>query len=372
MKKIRSFREFINEQSETPEVSAATGADSAGTTPLPGSKPETEREKKSRIAASLVKSLFGNLGDLSKSIDANVPVTKEIKESLPYKGCGATTPYPLQKNPISVKTFKILLDYLQAKGAGSYSRAIKDLEEKRSVIIGVRNKLDVKKDAANQDRFTDALYLIPQNAKDEDILVPYQITTSPSLSYFGDNPINPKGTGIKLPGDTLYYLREASLPHGTYKMMVEGESIKVGRFPVGVKKFETYKPVDTFTENTGMHIHRSSTKGEGICIGPWSAGCQVFSDGDEFKDFISKAEQQTINNNRFYYALIELDSIPNDVMQNAMKGISTQPVLASTETPSATSAPSATGPQKPQATAGTGEEKKMSPIEQYKKKKGIA
>jgi hypothetical protein len=105
-------------------------------------------------------------------------------------------------------------------------------------------------------------------------------------------------------------------------MMVEGEKVKVGRYPIGITKFETYKPADVYTENCGMEIHRSSTKGEGICVGPWSAGCQVFSDYEEWKEFIAKAEKEQMNNGKFIYALIQLDDIPDDVMNNAIKGVS--------------------------------------------------
>lgn len=314
-KSILSFKEYINEQ----ESNSATD------------RPETDREAKSRIAASLVKSLFGNFPGITGGVDSNIKITKEVKESLPYKGCGATEPYKIDKKPISLKAFKILLEYLQSKGVANYTRVINELKEKRAAVIGFRNKLDVKKEAANQDRFTDSLYFIPQNAKDDETFIPYQITTSPSLAYYGNKPLNPKGTGIKLPGDTLYYLQDRDIGHGKYKMMVEGESIKVGRYPVGVTKFDTYAPSDKYTENCGMQIHRSSTKGVGICVGPWSGGCQVFADVNEFNDFINKAQSQTNNSGKFFYGLIQLDDIPKDVMDNALKGIDTSAPIASTQ-----------------------------------------
>ena len=103
-------------------------------------------------------------------------------------------------------------------------------------------------------------------------------------------------------------------------MMVEAEKIKVGRYPIGVTKFETYKPADISEENCGMQIHRSSTKGVGVCVGPWSAGCQVFSDNSEWEEFISKAEKETMNNSKFIYALIQLDDI-QEALPSALMGI---------------------------------------------------
>jgi hypothetical protein len=407
-KSVLSFDEYFLNEDNFGVTGSTTTSDDAGS-----GRPETEREAKSRIAAGLVKGLFGGVQGLTGSIDSTIELTPEVKESVPYKGCGASEPFKLERTPISLKTFKILLKYLQDKNVGEYSRAIKELDEKRAVIIGVRNRLNVKKDAANQDRFIDALYFIPGNADDgEPILagatgatggelaintgsagakeskilsfnifskiyeedqdpfkntrdlslpklsisetegasgavtgasaqdsflgsgstatnvnlgdkfVPYQITTVPSLAFYGKKPLNPKGTGIKLPGDTIYYLKESTLGTEKYKMLVEGEKIKVGRYPVGVTKYETYKPAGEFTEDCGMQIHRSSTKGVGVCVGPWSAGCQVFADYDEFKDFISKAEREQMNAGKFIYALIQLDDIEEKVLQDAMNGVS--------------------------------------------------
>lgn len=365
-KKVLTFREYVNEQ-ESPETTPETTEQG----------PESEREAKSRIAKTLIKGIFGDVSGVMGGIDTMIELTPEVKEALPYKGCGASEPYPLNKQPLSAKSIEILLKYLDSQGKGDYKRAIKELEEGRSIIMGLRNKIDVKDDSANNDRFTDALYLVPQGAikkddktiasaaeertkkeaeekaKAEELakkakedplarikqkkkkpeepkeespveigekIIPYQITTTPSLAYYGEKPLNPKGTGIKLPGDTLYYLKDHKLQHGQYKMMVEGEPIEVGRYPIGVTKFETYKPAKKSKESTGMHIHRSSTKGKGICVGPWSAGCQVFDDGNEYDDFISKASNQTNNGNRFIYALVELDDIPDNVMEKALKG----------------------------------------------------
>jgi hypothetical protein len=276
--------------------------------------PETERQAKSRIAASVIQNVFGEIEGLTGGIDSNIEQTEEVKESLPYRGCGASEPYPLEKKPIKVGALKKILEYLNEENKADYSRTIDELEEGRSVMVGFRNKLGVKKESSNQDRFVDALYFIPQGAKDEDTIIPYQITTVPSLAYYGKKPMNPAGTGIKLPGETLYYLRENELNHGKYKMMVESEPIEVGRYEIGVDKFDTYKPSKKSKERTGMHIHRSSTKGKGVCVGPWSAGCQVFSDPEEWKDFISKAEEQSNNGPKFLYSLVELDSIPDQKM----------------------------------------------------------
>lgn len=487
-RKILSFNKFLLEQEDAGATGSSTSTTATTETPK---APETEREAKSRIAMGIIKDVFGDVG-LTGGVDSIIDQTKEVKESLPYKGCGASEPFKLEKTPLSVMTIKILLDYLQKKGVGDYSRSITELKEKRAVMIGIRNKIDVKKDSANQDRFCDAIYFIPGNAKDgsesagatgatgpgilgqknesinlldlvddrimqletvsesglwsfqdfyemseerqflinnrhlleynevseeefiklyEDFLgigkflgkawdtgksavkwvgkkvglvdddkpkskynidaedapskkkevaaatgptgptgptppsdlgdkiEPYQITTVPSLAYYGKKPMNPKGVGIKMPGDTLYILQESTLGgKEKYKMMVEGEQIKVGRYPVGVTKYETYKPSDVTKESCGMQIHRSSTKGVGVCVGPWSAGCQVFSDYTEWQDFIAKADKESMNSKKFFYALIQLDDIPREVLESALIGLPYGEPSPVAEQPAATGA----------------------------------
>ena len=319
MRKILDFKGFLFEQEEGPATAA----------------PETDREKQSRIARGIVSNLFGDMQGLTGGSDSLID-TKDpvIKSAGPYVACGGE-PYKINKTGISVKTFKILLNYVQnledsKKYGANYDRTIKDLEQKRSVMIAFRNKIEVKKQ--NQDKFTDALYLIPQDAKDTDLITPWQITTAPSLAYYGNKPLNPQGTGIKLPGDTLYYIQSHKLGHGTYVMGVEGEAIRAGRYEVGTTKYDTYHPVKSFEkQNCGMEIHRSSTTAISPCIGPWSGGCQVFCDINEFNDFISKAQAQTVNSKRFFYAIIELDMIPDNIMNDAMKGLSSEEAIAKKE-----------------------------------------
>lgn len=400
-KRVLKFKEYLIKE----ELDTLTNQVDKNTTIANPNAPETEEAAKSRIAKGLISNLFGDISGIEGGVDELIEQTPEVKESRPYKGCGQNSPYEMEKNPMAVETAKILLEYLDSTGKGDYKRALKELEENRSLVLGVRNKIDVKKESANNDRFTDALYLFPQGASKEsekylkaasekraeeekkrkekeaanqkksidnplakmkrkdggkkekekddvdlgEEFMPYQITTSPSLAYYGDKPVNPKGTGIKLPGDTIYYLQDRKLGHGKYKMMVEGEPINVGRYPIGVKKMDTYLPANKHKENTGMHIHRSSTKGKGVCIGPWSAGCQVFDDINEYDDFIKKAEKQTNNGKKFIYALIQLDDIPDSVMEKAMIGErasdSVAP-LANTETETEKGATGAPGKDK--------------------------
>lgn len=249
--------------------------------------------------------------------DSLIKLTKEVKKRMPYKNENCKNRYEMKKTKLSVIGIKKILEYLQKENKGNYKRTLKDLKNKKSVIIGLRNKLEIKK--RNQDKFIDALYFIPSKAEDEDMIIPYQITTTPSLYYYGSEPLNNQGTAIKVPGETLYTLKEADIGHGRYKMLIESEPVDIRRYPIGTTKFKTYKPSNIlYDQHPGLHIHKSSDD-MGICIGPWSAGCQVFASGIEYDEFINKLEKSTNNDNKFFYALIELDDIPQELLKKAVK-----------------------------------------------------
>jgi len=311
LKRLKKFQQFILEQEEA------------------GTSTETDAQAKSRIARSLIKSIFG--GDIKGvGVDSLIDDTDETKESLPYKGCGRSAPYQINKQDLPVSFFSGIMKSLQDKNGLDYSRASNDLENGKGIIVGIRNRLETKKQEG--DAFCDALYFIPEKSKPEDIISPYQITTCPSLAYYGNKPLSSQGTAIKAPGDFLYLLRENELKHGKYKMLIEGEPSKFYRYAKGTTKFETYKPGEMKTESIGLLIHRSS-KNKGVCVGPWSGGCQVFDELSKFDEFIKKLESQSSNQGRFYYSLIEMDSIPEDIFDKLAKG---EPIVASAEKKSET------------------------------------
>jgi hypothetical protein len=133
-KNILSFKQFLNE-----DVNSSTdGSSESATGDSSFKRPETEREAKSRIAQGIVRSIFGDVEGLTGGFDSIIDQTKEVKESLPYKGCGISDPFKLEKTPLSVPTIKILLEYLNEKGVGRYDRALKEIEEKRRACASTR------------------------------------------------------------------------------------------------------------------------------------------------------------------------------------------------------------------------------------------
>lgn len=299
-------------------------------------------------------SRFGNEGtegDFDKASEYQVQ---------PYKGCGASAPYGVKSipemdlglnksNQIALGKARTIaaLKVLNDKGRGDYKRALEDIKNGKSVLIGIRRKLEERK--KNDDLFCDYIgFLGPKETDKDKQTILFPGTTCPSLAYFGPKPLNEKGTGIKAPGDTLYILKEwkpASEKIPAYKALVEGESVQVYRYPKGINSYEkagTYKPGSVMKENVGMQIHRSSTGNtEGICVGPWSAGCQVLGKGSDFSSLISMCEGT--GQDKFIYALFQEDDYLEfkeeiEKVKKQIEGENTSRQIASKETKPATGA----------------------------------
>jgi len=60
----------------------------------------------------------------------------------------------------------------------------------------------------------------------------------------------------------------------------------------------------------GINIHQAKNKGETYKVDRWSAGCQVFKNATEFKNFIELCKKaQQIFGNSFTYTLLTQEDI---------------------------------------------------------------
>jgi hypothetical protein len=332
MYKLKKFHQFfaINEQESSKEAGDAV---------------------KSGVV-SIIKNAFKAKGiDVGEGTESDLDKASEY-QSAPYNGCGASAPYSsngikeMELVPNAGGFFTMgksrvaaMLQVLNEKGKGDYKRAISELKEGKAILIGVRRKFTERK--PNDDLFCDFIGAT-KKAEDPDKQARFfPGTTCPSLAFYGNKPLNEKGVGIKAPGDTLYILGEWKPPSGkipAYKALKEGEPVNIYRYPKGITSYEkggSYKPGQIMKEPTGMHVHRSSTGNvEGICVGPWSAGCQVLSKGDNFDALISRCEES--GQDKFIYALVQEDDYLEfkaeiDKMREKIKN--EQPSVASSTPP---------------------------------------
>jgi len=289
-KRIHSFYEYLNEQEKKKEELPKTGND----------------------AYNYAKTMFGAfLQDKGfKDNDfSTIADTKETKGGLPYTACG-TEGYKFEPSEGTNKQFVDLFLTGPYSKQVEYAEIFKQLSEsnnKKIFLLGIREKLDVKK--IQGDKFIDKIAIIDPNKPTEKV-VSYQITTCPSLTFYSDpaNTMNQSGVAIMQPGVTKYKvgIHRKGKP-GEHEALVQSGEMVINRYDLNTKEFQTYAPGKPEKgADYGINIHRSSQQ-RGVCVGPWSAGCQVFSDGTEFQTFMNTVKGASVNGGEFLYVLMEKD-----------------------------------------------------------------
>ena len=187
----------------------------------------------------------------------------------------------------------------KAKGYAFFTRGQYNLN-----IIGVRS--DNKNKVTNL--FDDVLVVVYKTPTGKWQKVAYPITTEPGLYYMTKGQINKKGTSILVPGQ-YRGCWELGKHKGQYKALVQKKPVKVYR---DGNKDETYDmcaaSIDTGV--FGINIHRSNEFTQAHLVNSYSAGCQVFSDPNDFRRFIALCEKQReLYGNSFTYTLLNESDI---------------------------------------------------------------
>jgi len=291
MRRIQTFEDYINEQEKSTEKDILGGINAA------------------EMAKGMMAAALQNLG--IKTNYSDIAETPETKAGKAYTACGSA-PYVFKP---SESTNQDLINlFKDAKGAfakdvkyAEIHRILEDPNNKKIFLVGVREALSVK--LREGDKFVDKMIIVDPNAPAEKV-VSYQITTCPSVSYYGDmkRTMNKDGVAIMQPGVTKYTvgIHRKGTPT-QHEALIQAGEMNIERFKVGSTELDKYNPgnPDKGSEY-GINIHKSSQE-LGVCVGPWSAGCQVFANGTDFANFMSKMKGTTANGNSFLYALIEND-----------------------------------------------------------------
>lgn len=300
MRKIYSFHEYIREQEEKKEDNKSNDK---GTKGLLGGLDA------GGIATAMMSAAFKKLGFEDKDY-SRTEETEETKAGKPYMSCG-TTPYTFK--PIEATNQQII--DLFKDPSGKFAKDVRYADISKEVnansqklfIIGVREELSVKK--REGDKFVDKIAIVDPSKPAEKV-VSYQATTSPSVEYYSDpkRSLNSNGVAIMQPGVSSYKIGIHKKGSPTqHEALVQDGEMEINRFEISVPKIETYEPGKADKDDSyGINIHRSSND-RGVCVGPYSAGCQVFADGKDFQDFMSKLKASGANGEKFLYVLIQND-----------------------------------------------------------------
>ena len=169
-------------------------------------------------------------------------------------------------------------------------------------IIGIRSK------EKKSNKFDDTMLLIYKNKKKEWEVQSSVITTDPGEKYLV-HPMNKKGTAIMVPNQYrgIYKIDTHARHNSKFAheaLCQRGNVVKVWR-DGNRDKILDHDP-ETLDEGWfGINIHRSKV-GEASYVGSYSAGCQVFKNGTDFKFFMNTVKRSAeLYGNSFSYTLLE-------------------------------------------------------------------
>ncbi len=163
-------------------------------------------------------------------------------------------------------------------------------------LVGVRN-MD-----GRVNKFDDMLLMICRDNHKRWIVDSYQITTDPGL-YWLHHPMNVDGTAILCPNQYRGAYR-IDKHRGKYDALCQlGAPVTVWRDD---NRDSTYN-MDDDTKDTGffgINIHKAGRNSTNV--NKWSAGCQVFKNDGDFKEFMTTMQiAKDRFGNSFTYTLIE-------------------------------------------------------------------
>ena len=246
-------------------------------------------------------------------------VQKKNLEKLSSMGQKAVKPdFKLVSSPSDYKykpsSLKLSWDEVRdaLKNAGVDSR----MDFDKWNLVGIRNSLSIKNQY--QNRFTDLMVLMSPE-KDKKVKI-YPITTTPGIGFAYvpfrnwwmasalQDTINPNGVAILQPG--LYDYKIGN--HNGYTALVQSSKNTVGRMEPILEpqnlKFQTLQPSKKETGSFGINIHKA-LDGDTPTIDSWSAGCQVFKNGGDFKNFMSTLQKEASGQGTYQYALIDSSNL---------------------------------------------------------------
>lgn len=201
---------------------------------------------------------------------------------------------------------KKLTEILTPENLQSYFRAkdykFFDTPDKKLNI----NIIGVRRDNQGTNTFDDYL-LVMYRDKEEMVTQRWEATTDPG-KYWLENPMNPKGTAVLIPGQYRGTWKIGK-HQNSYEALVQRKPVKVWRDNnkdevIDYESFSTLNPVDEGF--FGINIHRSNPYTESYVVNKWSAGCQVFKRVQDFVEFMDLCRQSSkIYGNSFTYTLID-------------------------------------------------------------------
>ena len=174
-------------------------------------------------------------------------------------------------------------------------------------IIGVRSDEDIF------NEFDDALVVIYRDTKKNWEVRSYSITTDAGKIWM-EKPMNSKGCAILVPDQYRGVYKIDGHGKTRYEALCQrGGEVSVYRD--ANLDHEHDRDAGTITTgNYGINIHRSRSTGESELVNSYSAGCQVFKNAPDFKDFMKLVNKSAdkFGNSFTYTCLLYTSPSPRD------------------------------------------------------------
>jgi hypothetical protein len=179
-------------------------------------------------------------------------------------------------------------------------------------IVGLRSPI------VRSNSFDDDIHVFFKNDKGHWEHYAWKATTDPG-TYWLQNPMQPKGTGILAHGNYPKAYR-LGMHRGKYLALVQTRPVTV------IRDYDRNAVLDFYNGNEetgyfGINIHHAKSTGTTDKVDRYSAGCQVFADINDFDFFLRLcAKHQQLYGNAFDYTLIDLRQLQRTVLRNIFLG----------------------------------------------------
>lgn len=163
-------------------------------------------------------------------------------------------------------------------------------------IVGIRSAVN------KPNKYDDVFFIFYYNDKGQMINFIYPCTTDPG-TYWLNKPMNRLGTAAIKAGQ--YINSHAIGIHRGYTALTQIGKLKIFRDLDRNNTFDFITAKEYDSTGDGINIHRAST-GDNENVDRWSAGCQVFKNATDFKNFMIMAQKhKRLYGNKFTYTLID-------------------------------------------------------------------
>jgi hypothetical protein len=183
----------------------------------------------------------------------------------------------------------------------SAQKIIRVMEKKGYSVFkdGGLNIVGIRKDYNASNKFDDTMTAF-YFTNDGWIFKKWPCTTDPGWAWL-EEATQARGTAVLKEGQ-YSKSHKIGLHKGQYKALVQVGSLTVYR---DVNRDHTLDKGKTETGLFGINIHRASPHTQSIQVDSWSAGCQVFANPDDFREFLAMADSQGVKTNwLFTYTLL--------------------------------------------------------------------